>query len=265
MTVAELTKRAAGKGLGERVRPGVQRDAPATRLFRNARYYFAAVLALVVYGFWHTYFAVMGSARATIHVHAALSLLWVVMLVAQASLVRNGRLRRHRRLGQASYLLFPAIVALGLVVSHEAAVRAGDELSDFSIQALTLPLYGLFQFVLAYGCAIVYRRTPALHARWMIATAIPLLSAAVLRIIPLWAPASMTAAASEETRFAIAAHTHIVVSELILLALIANDVRLGRIRAPFPVLLFVVALWHPLFELAPDMGWWRAIAQLVHG
>lgn len=223
------------------------RARPATTPFKNAWYYFAAALGIVFFGFWRSYFSVLETARPTIHVHAALSVLWLVGLIAQAWLIRAGQLRWHRLLGKASYVVAPMIVGFGLLVTREAAVRAGGPLSADSLKQITLPLYGMFQFVLAYSLAIAFRRQVQLHARLMIATAVPLLSAAILRIIPLWEPA-------------FAVHGHILVSETIFLVLTLNDWRLGRIRAPFPAFLVVVALWHPLYELAPTLTGWLAIA-----
>lgn len=210
-------------------------------LFRNAWLYFAVALALIFIGFWESYFSALSNARTTIHIHAALSVLWIVMLIAQALLIRSGRRKWHLLLGRSSYVAAPLIIGFGLLVTYEAALRAGDELSPDSLSQLTLPLYGMFQFVTAYAFAIGYRRQPQLHARLMIASAVPLLSAAVLRIIPFWSP-----------EFAV--HGHILVSEGIFLALTLNDWRIGRIRVPFPIFLVIVAMWHPLYELAPMLA-----------
>ena len=55
---------------------------------------------------------------ALVHVHAALMILWLFMVIAQAWFVRTMRFRLHRWVGRSSYLIVPVIILSGLVTTH---------------------------------------------------------------------------------------------------------------------------------------------------
>lgn len=71
---------------------------------RPRQFYLAITLfliAIVVWGFWPTYFGVLLSSGATrpwiMHLHGAIFSGWMLLLLAQVSLVSMGRVRLHRR------------------------------------------------------------------------------------------------------------------------------------------------------------------------
>ena len=61
-------------------------------------------LAAVFFGFSTTYFAPMSkgsfAAPPIVHLHGALCLSWVVLVIAQSALVRNSQTRLHRQIGK---------------------------------------------------------------------------------------------------------------------------------------------------------------------
>src|SRR5437868_15348816 len=102
-------------------RPSAQlaRDLPGRR-FDN--YFFSGValliLATVFVGFAHTYY-LAGVFRAAlpspiIHVHGAIFSCWILLLIAQTSLVSAGRVNVHRRLGLAGFALPCLLGSLGI-------------------------------------------------------------------------------------------------------------------------------------------------------
>ena len=151
---------------------------------RNAVLFFAAFLLSAIVGFWPTYFTRM-EAMASWHVHAHGALLfgWCLLLIAQAWLIRDRRGAWHRALGKVSYLLAPLIVITTLVVEHGVLVRAAGQYNAETLYfAYVIPAL-LVPFVLAYGLAIVNRRTPALHMRYMICTPLTLVDPVFARIL----------------------------------------------------------------------------------
>jgi hypothetical protein len=102
----------------------------------HGRFYLAVTLilfAIVLRGFWPTYFGPLlrgGLVRPwIIHLHGAVFVGWMVLLLAQVTLVATGRVRAHRRVGNAGLAYGALVLGLGLVVSFTAPVlhiRAGE-------------------------------------------------------------------------------------------------------------------------------------------
>jgi hypothetical protein len=102
------------------------------------------MLVTVFVGFAHTYY-LAGLFRAPlpsgiIHVHGAVFSCWILLLVAQTSLVSAGRVDIHRRLGVAGFFLGCLVIVLGVVAATDALARgapAGRDPQMFYIVGLT--------------------------------------------------------------------------------------------------------------------------------
>lgn len=159
-------------------------EAPKTTLhFNNSGYYFIALIALVILGFWPTYFSRFfdGTADFTFyfHFHAATLTLWMLMLIVQPILIRKRKLAWHRTIGKVSYLLFPLIFFGIILLAHS---RHPVDQKDLDIQ-LFVPFKDLLILGVAYFIAIRYRHTVELHARGMIATGIVFIEPALARLL----------------------------------------------------------------------------------
>ncbi len=228
-----------------------------TTLYRQTAYLFPVMLVLVVLGFLRTYFTVLPSTRVTLHIHGLLMLAWMGALIAQGVLVRTGRMTWHRRAGKASYVIAPLIVLFGFVVMREFLGGPGSEHSQQDLQTLTVPLFAILQFGLTYALAIYYRRDTPLHARYMISTGLILMSAGTIRIFQDWVLGISS--------FPMAANANFIFLEVLTVGLILNDLRLGRIRAPFVLTLALFVSNHVLLWTAADMGWWQTLARWIGG
>jgi hypothetical protein len=85
------------------------------------------MLVTVFVGFAHTYY-LAGLFRAPlpsriIHVHGAVFSCWILLLVAQTSLVSAGRVDIHRRLGVAGFFLGSLMIVLGVVAATDSLAR----------------------------------------------------------------------------------------------------------------------------------------------
>lgn len=142
-------------------------------LYRNAFYWFIALLGILVLGFWPSYFSRLTEPmHPSLHFHSLVMLAWVLLLIAQSWLIRNRRNTHHRALGKVSFLIAPGVVLTGLWVNFHFQGRVGDPLA-IRVQAIFwfgffLPL--LFAFL--YAQAIRHRRNMNLHARYMVLTAL---------------------------------------------------------------------------------------------
>lgn len=106
---------------------------------------------------------------------------WCIMLVAQSFLIRTNLRSVHRALGKVSFILAPVIViSTVFLANYKLNVRQlnNEGLYIFGLQFFIIILFGYF-----YVMAILRRKQPDVHARWMICTAFTLLDPIFARII----------------------------------------------------------------------------------
>lgn len=137
-----------------------------------------------------------------LHVHAFLMGTWILLLIAQTSLVATNHRSLHMRLGMAAVVVMPAMVITGIFLVpatmaviwnlNPAVVPAAviDETKIIVSNIALLQIRVGILFPIMVGLALYYRKSDsATHKRLMIlATALPI-PAAVDRI--LWLPNSM--------------------------------------------------------------------------
>ncbi len=117
------------------------------------------------------------------YVHGAFFTAWVVLLVAQASLVAAGRTDLHRKLGRWGVVLAVCMVVLGVLGALTAARRPTGFVGIPAppLQFLVVPLFDMVMFGSFVGLAIAKRGDPQSHKRWMLLASINLLTAAIAR------------------------------------------------------------------------------------
>jgi hypothetical protein len=157
------------------------------RAYRHSGFVFAAVLVAALVAFWPSYVATDQPIDAYTHVHAALMTAWFALAIAQAFLVRAGRRALHRRLGLVSYALVPAIVVVTILLVQARAASAGAIGPDVGF-GLYLPLAMVAVFAIAFALAMVYRRDPAVHARYMTCTCLAVVDPIAGRIVGRYLP-----------------------------------------------------------------------------
>lgn len=171
-------------------------------LYRHALAAFGLLLLVSIVGFWKSYFSQLGapSLHLTHHAHGLVMLAWVVLLIAQAWLIRTRRFAHHRTFGRISFVLAPLVVITAVWVNLRF-------LGQFDLSKPIPPVelgfhwFGWFlpaAFAIGYGLAIVHRRDAARHARYMASTAlvflVPGLGRAAGNYLPPlvgWAPSPL--------------------------------------------------------------------------
>lgn len=149
----------------------------------------ATLLALSLLAFWPRYLSRPAAAvDGYTHLHAMLGTAWVVMLIAQALLVRAGRLAPHRVLGRVSYIVAPAFALSGLLLAHDRFSRMAAATFEQEAYSLYLPLSAMVLFASAYALAMRYRRRYRLHARLMACTALLLVDPVAGRVLGFYLP-----------------------------------------------------------------------------
>jgi hypothetical protein len=167
-------------------RPGI------TLARRDPAYLGIALLfaAIVTWGFWRSYFSPLISGTAerpwVVHVHAAVFVGWVLLLIAQAALASAGRLRLHRQVGVAGMAYGALVFLVGVIVSIGAPalrVRAGNFPIEVGGMVAVLSLADLVLFGALLALAFAYRSRPQVHRQWIIAATAALGGAAVGRVL----------------------------------------------------------------------------------
>ena len=115
----------------------------------------------------------------------------------------------------------------------------------------------LVSLAITWGLAIAYRRQPALHMRFMISTAFAIGTAIFFRIFFFWVPSFGT--------FDVAAHGNFAVLSVMLVALIANDWRLGVRRSPFWVVTVLIGVLYFCYRVVAPMEAWIGYCDWLAG
>ena len=147
------------------------------------------LLAVSVLGFWTPYFSRLTAAQGLAHVHALMMLAWIGMLVAQPMLIRSRQLAWHRRVGKASYVVVPLMIISALLLAQLRMRTVPPQMLPVQQFILYLGVSASLLFVVIWGLGIRYRRDTALHARFMVATALTLVDPSLARVMIFWVPA----------------------------------------------------------------------------
>lgn len=148
------------------------------------------VAALVIPAFTRTYWAPLGrgtlALHPAIHVHAVLFFLWVGLFLAQAWLIRRGRVEWHRSLGLAGIALAALMVFSG-VVAAIVSLKTGlvGPRPDAARLAAGLSFGGMLLFSGFVIAGIANLRRPDWHRRLMLIATLSILQAAIARWIML--------------------------------------------------------------------------------
>jgi FtsH-binding integral membrane protein len=160
---------------------------------RFDHFFFSAMallmLATVFWGFAATYY-LAGVFHAPLpafilHLHGAAFSCWILLLVAQTSLVAAGRVDIHRRLGIAGFLLACLMVILGVLAATNSLVRnAGPPGLDAKVFYI-VPLTDMLIFSTLIFFAFRSRSHPAAHKRLIFVGTVALMIAPIARW-PIW-------------------------------------------------------------------------------
>ncbi|HEX8625374.1 MAG TPA: hypothetical protein VF782_09865 [Allosphingosinicella sp.] len=161
--------------------------------YPRAHYYVLIVLAVIVAGFWPSYFAVWGSVPWQFHAHGVASSIWVMMVIAQSWTAHHRRLPLHRAVGRSSLLLFPFLIG-GLAAIIDVTAKgyvAGDGpvRMMFGGSFLIGLVLAIAAYVVLYYRALRHRRKVWVHSGYMLATPLILFESPFSRVLNMTVPA----------------------------------------------------------------------------
>jgi len=156
--------------------------------FRASGWAFLVLAAAAAPAFWPLYLSrTPSSIDGYTHAHAAVMTAWCLLLVAQPFLARSAR-DWHRTAGRLSYAVAPAVLITALLLAHQrfSAMDAATLAREGA--SLYLPLSAVVLFVTAYAGGVVWRRERAVHARFLVTSAFPLIDPIMGRLMAFYLP-----------------------------------------------------------------------------
>ena len=218
-------------------------------------------LATAVAGFAPRSAAILAGEMPTpplvVHLHAAIMLSWLLLLVTQASLAASGRIALHRTLGAVSYVLAPALFVALVAVT---IVRYGDltEVGAGAVASniLALQMRSIVLFPAFYLWAIAARKTaPETHKRAMLVATLVLVDAAIARMS--WLPGTNSASTYDGV--------HLWLLVLLLPALVSDLARYGRVHRVYVIGLALLLPWIVATHFVWNDPQWHAFAASLMG
>lgn len=227
---------------------------PRVPLYPYAQWYFLGAMVITWIGFSHSYFAVVTSEPLLHHIHGALMGGWIAILILQPWLYQRGYIQLHRRIGSwAVYLWTPALIVCGLLMDrrmlrlHNAPPRIIDQLAFLDLVSLAL-------FVVFIALSTVNARNLQLHARYIVCTVLLLIPPALARALFI-IPGMHSFRTNGNTAYALI--------DLVLLLLMMDDKRRGRLWPPYPLafVAFTTMAWAGNY--VREWGWWQSVASAL--
>ncbi|KQS02942.1 hypothetical protein ASG11_00500 [Sphingomonas sp. Leaf357] len=225
--------------------------------FRHAHLYILALIALTVLAFWPTYFSILSTSPWGFHFHGITATLWLFLLALQSWTIHDRRFALHRSLGMASLAVFPLFLAGGAaVVSSMASATLNGELF-YQTYGARLGIMDSSSVVLLgylYHQALKHRRSVQLHARYLLATPLPLIMPIVGRVLNHLVPPLAIHGPQDFHLFAWGVRWASVVGIAITVWLYATAPRHGR---PFLVAGAVIVAQQILFDSVGYTSAWQ--------
>ena len=160
--------------------------------YRHAPYYMLVVIAVVIAGFWPSYFAIWSEVPWQFHLHGVASSIWVLMVLLQSITIHKTQLPLHRAVGKSSLLLFPFLIAgLAAIIDFTGknyAAGEGPVTMLFGGSFMVGLIVAAAAYVMLYFRALKYRRKVWLHAGYMLGTPLILWESPLSRLFGGFVP-----------------------------------------------------------------------------
>ena len=222
--------------------------------YKNVSLLFVVVLAVVVAGFFKTYFGLFPSfnnVTAIQHIHGLLFTLWFLLLIIQPLLIRYGKYKAHRIIGRFTYVLVPCIIISIHFIAREAylnAVAANRPRADV-LAGTYFQVYQIFDFAVLYLLAIINKHRTPYHMRYMIATSLAIVGAGMRRFL-----SHVLHMDSEALLLGF------LIPDLALVGLIVYDWIKGNNSRAYIIAFIILAVSHYGFYFIPHSALWQSVA-----
>lgn len=141
------------------------------------------ILGAVVLGFAQSYFlpgmVLAKLPNKLVHIHGALFVSWIFLLLVQTSLVAARRIKLHMTLGLLGVILLPLMIVFGVLTLFDSIRRNGTGIPAELILVGDLEELALFAGLSIWG--LLARRNAASHKRLMILGTMAIMGPAINR------------------------------------------------------------------------------------
>ena len=236
----------------------VKGHASTIRSYRHAYLYFALAFVVTLAGFWPSFFTRLGGTDASHMIHGTSATFWMAVPVIQAWLINRRRLEWHRRLGKASLLLAPVLVASGLHMVQIMLLRAFrnepglSQALRFRFAFLDISAMAFFVLVLILALRTIYRKDVRAHAQYMSCTVLIALEPAVERFLLFWIPGIGD--------LGVALNVTLFIMVEIVAVLLNVEWRSGRLRPGYVMTFAFFVAVHLLLEPVSGSTWFQSFA-----
>jgi hypothetical protein len=118
------------------------------------------------------------------HVHGALMVSWVLMLIIQPYLIIKKKYDTHRRIGRISYITAPLVIISMILITKLNYLKMVDVMPFKDVAAWqALNIITPFNFLLFYSLAIIHKKEVFKHKRYMIGTVFTIFGAISSRLL----------------------------------------------------------------------------------
>lgn len=234
----------------------INETAKQKTFYGNAYLYFTLALSVTIVGFFPSYFKQLKATDSIHHFHGITATLWMLLLIIQPLLYRMGKMKWHRKVGKVSFVLVPLIIAGGLNMIHIMLIGKANYPPMEPYRLAFIDFTVLPQFLLFYSLAIVNRKEIQYHARYMACTILGPLIPAITRLLFLFPVIDS---------FNKSLNLSYVIIEIVILRLLLDDKRSGKIRLPYVLALVLFSVEHLLMNFAAQWEWWRSLMDAYAG
>jgi hypothetical protein len=144
------------------------------RVYLNTSIFIFVILIAIQWGFYQSYtsqFPNFKNATPLIHIHGALLMTWMLLLIGQPLLIHSGKASLHRTIGKVSWVLGPLIIISLFLIGRGGYARGlGNVPEQENLTFIVLDMRGFLSFAIFWSLAMVTRKQPDSHMRYMIAT-----------------------------------------------------------------------------------------------
>jgi hypothetical protein len=160
--------------------------------YRHAHYFVAFVLLVILGGFWASYWSAIGDMPLAFHLHAMSSSSWLLLLIVQSVTIHRRINGFHKKMGQASFALFPFLILGFMMIIDVSAQRYATAENPFIMH--NGPSFGagmaiaVAAYLTLFYQALKNRRNVKLHAGYMLATPFILFESPFSRVMDQFLP-----------------------------------------------------------------------------
>ena len=217
-------------------------------LYPNATIYFFLALVVTWIGFSHSYFRNLAENDIFHHLHGAIAGGWIIVLMIQPFLYKQGKLALHRKIGKlAVYILFPLLILGGLRMIHSMLNNTNAYPPGATIILAFLDFYSLLMLLYFVYQAINKATQIQLHARYMSLTVLAMLPPAIGRML-FYIPWVNSFEKSLNISYSII----IIITGILLI----DDKRKGTIYLPYKIAIVLFFIQLISLNFVGQWHWW---------